>query len=98
MQREKISPSVASLCTILSSTALMVLVTLCRGRSEADAARVSTTVWWSRIDSNRRSCSFRAKAEDRRFELFCSTAQSVAPSLLSRTEVRLTRGGGELSE
>ena len=33
------SPSAASLCAILSTTALMDLVTLCRARSEADAAR-----------------------------------------------------------
>ena len=39
MQREKISPSRASLCAILSTTDLIVLVMLCRARSEADAAR-----------------------------------------------------------
>ena len=39
MHREKISPSAASLCAILSSTDLIVLVMLCRARSEADAAR-----------------------------------------------------------
>ena len=39
MHRDRISPSAASLCAILSSTALIVLVMLCRARSEADAAR-----------------------------------------------------------
>ena len=38
MHRDRISPSAASLCAILSSTALIVLVMLCRARSEADAA------------------------------------------------------------
>ena len=36
--REKKSPSAASLCAIFSTTALIVLVTLWRARSEADAA------------------------------------------------------------
>ena len=39
MHRDKMSPSVASLCAIFSSTALIDLVMLCRARSEADAAR-----------------------------------------------------------
>src|ERR1700693_391188 len=43
MHRAKMSPSAASLCTILSTTALIVLVMLCRARSEADAARRSST-------------------------------------------------------
>jgi hypothetical protein len=39
MHREKVSPSAASLCAILSRTDLIVLLMLCRARSEADAAR-----------------------------------------------------------
>ena len=38
MHRDRMSPNAASLCAILSSTALIVLVMLCRARSEADAA------------------------------------------------------------
>ena len=39
MHPDSSSPSARSLCAILSSTALIVLVTLCRARSDADAAR-----------------------------------------------------------
>ena len=39
MHRERRSPSTASLCAILSTTALIVFVMLWRARSEADAAR-----------------------------------------------------------
>ena len=39
MHRENMSPSAASLCAILSTTDLIVLVMLCRARSEADPAR-----------------------------------------------------------
>ena len=39
MHRDRISPSSGSLCAILSSTDLIVLVMLCRARSDADAAR-----------------------------------------------------------
>src|SRR6266851_4874275 len=39
MHRAKKSPNRASLCAILSSTDLIVLLMLCRARSEADTAR-----------------------------------------------------------
>ena len=39
IDRDRLSPSASSLCAILSSTALIVLVMLCRARSAAEAAR-----------------------------------------------------------
>ena len=80
MHREKISPSAASLCPILSTTALMVLVMLCRARSEADAARRLRPPSPTARESSRVSASISSSA--------CSARSTLPSSLASSNSSR----------